>query len=99
MERLSWSELFGLYEAFYLAWSSRQGRHVPKVRERVRLMCGDEAGQIMPASRLGVSRGALARWLGGENAPRLERRTGLSDYLLCLLWARPKAYERAHLLG
>ncbi len=79
MERLSWGELGHVYEAFYLAWSPRRGRHVPKLRERVRLMYSDEAGQIGLSSRLGVSRGALVRWMGGERAPRLERRA--ADWL------------------
>ncbi len=79
MERVSWSELGRVYESFYLAWSPKQGRHVPKLRERARLLYGEEAAQIMLSKRLGVSRGALVRWMGGERAPRLERR--VTDWL------------------
>lgn len=64
MDRLSWSELGRVYEAFYLAWSPMRGRHVPQLRERARLLYGEEAGQIMLSGRLGVSRGALVRWMG-----------------------------------
>lgn len=79
MERVSWGELGRVYEAFYLAWSPRQGRHVPKLRERARLVYGDEAGQLMLSRRLGVPRAALLRWIEGERSPRLERR--VADWL------------------